>query len=666
MKIEFNSQITPLDHSFKAPDVIDNRRREVDPKFVLCRNSDGKPTAVFGEMQWDFNPYRTTQKYVPVIDFKTCPEEHIDSIKIALVDLVYRVQGGRTGRATVGTLLNYYYEIRRAARFSTELSKSKFIGKVDVFEVFSNPSFMRKYVVSELTSPHQITHFTTTYSALIRVNKKYRRVGLDAQDYVATLRKLRELPRQHLVIPPRIYNSLLDEIEELLERLHPRRFEIEEFIKEFKDPYFGRAPRSQKTKADGKIDWIRPDCVEAINKYELQEVFHGELSVKQFANVESAIAKIQYVMKMAIHIYTGMRDDEARAIENGAIENKPFKPISDMGHEDLVSVVSTTTKYHGYRARGAWLAPEQVVLAIEILESIGRALAVLWEVDPMDCKLLLSPNVIKNGPIKELVRGTSSQSQVKYIFHSTSIQADDINFLNEIEPHRDVHEDGVVVGAPWPLVSHQGRRSLAFYGASSGLISELTIKKQFKQVSLKMARYYGAGHERISLILGHYDKESGKYVMPKDHVFDDYRMAVPKAKAEALIRLVTSNNERLFGSAGSFIQKQRELYKGSTVKIAELRERTERQAENGEISYRRTILGGCLKLGRCEAFALGNFTECLGCADSIIEPERVTAVMPGLKQELDSFEEGTADYNILKEEYERLNAFQDTIIAKTG
>ena len=47
-----------LEGTVTAPDVYDCAKGvKPSDNFVLCRDADGKPTAVYGENRWDFTPY---------------------------------------------------------------------------------------------------------------------------------------------------------------------------------------------------------------------------------------------------------------------------------------------------------------------------------------------------------------------------------------------------------------------------------------------------------------------------------------------------------------------------------------------------------------------------------------------------------------------------------
>ena len=56
-----------------SPDSPTNSMSSLRPElgFVLCRNSEGQATAVYGDDEWDFNPYRLSAKKINIIKFKS-------------------------------------------------------------------------------------------------------------------------------------------------------------------------------------------------------------------------------------------------------------------------------------------------------------------------------------------------------------------------------------------------------------------------------------------------------------------------------------------------------------------------------------------------------------------------------------------------------------------
>ncbi|KAF2405924.1 hypothetical protein PSAN_51450 [Pseudomonas antarctica] len=243
------------------------------------------------------------------------------------------------------------------------------------------------------------------------------------------------------------------------------------------------------------------------------------------------------------------------------------------------------------------------------------------------------------------------------------IRREDLEELGQSDPSRDFYsEPAFAVGQPWPLTSHQFRRSLSFYGSSSGFLSLPTLRVQFKHMTIEMARYYSNHYGNLRTVFGYYDDKKKDFVLPTNHFAFEYQMAMPMSVANQLIADLLFNQEPLFGGTGSYMERQKERVKSGEIQIEDMRADTEQRVKNGEISYRSTLLGGCSKVGRCDSFLLGDYTECLSCVGAIIKPDKLNTAIKDATNELCSYSKGSGEYQIVKGETERLTAFKARLI----
>ena len=132
--------------------------------------------------------------------------------------------------------------------------------------------------------------------------------------------------------------------------------------------------------------------------------------------------------------------------------------------------------------------------------------------------------------------------------------------------------------------------------------------------------------------------------------------------ANQLIADLLFNEEPLFGGTGSYMEKQKERGKAGEIQIEDVRADTEKRVKNGEISYRPTLLGGCSKVGRCDSFMLGDYTECTSCDGAIIQRKKLVAAIEDAQDELSNYSEDSGEYQIVKAEIDRLVAFKVRLI----
>jgi hypothetical protein len=126
---------------------------------------------------------------------------------------------------------------------------------------------------------------------------------------------------------------------------------------------------------------------------------------------------------------------------------------------------------------------------------------------------MLTPNciwsskTIKHDQVSELRRQTVAPKWLAEVI----ITKEDYKELIETDEEKDwASIDKFQIGQPWPLTTHQWRRSIAFYAANSGLVSMPSLRRQFKHLSLAMSRYYAKGFENLATMFGCYNEKKGK------------------------------------------------------------------------------------------------------------------------------------------------------------
>lgn len=643
------------------------------PDFVLCRDENGNATAIYGEPVWDFNPYRLSAKKFNRIRFDQVFEEGgkeqqalIEEAKYLLYCLIYFAGGGRVGRISVGTLLNYWRVLRMIIQFCYAQKQKPMVGVLSLQQIFAVPVYFAAFIDQGGFNKKVLAGILY---CLVRVGKErlgYSSISPDLFD--------RERPdeKQHPVIPTRIYLKLINIAGDLLDHLYAGVGRFESFIACFADENYGITHDIQKSKGGGgKANW-RPEMGQAIKDHGLVSVFSGEFECPFRSSLQRSLLRMQYLVKTAIHLYTGMRDQEVMRMPYHCLSDQVVRPgvVDDQGIErdkpHSVKVLSTTTKFTGYKKESAWFASAEVVRAIEVAQAICRGLAKIYKIEPdARCPLFLNPSVISytrnSAEVGVTVFPARALNGASVL--SLSIQAEDLQELAQSDPSRDFYnEPKFAIGQFWPLTSHQFRRSLAFYGSSSGFLSLPTLRAQFKHMTNEMARYYGNNYDNLRTVFGYYDDEKKDFVLPRNHFAFEYQMAMPMSVANQLIADLLFNEEPLFGGTGSYMEKQKERVRTGEIQIEDVRADTEQRVKGGEISYRSTLLGGCTKVGRCDSFLLGDYTECLSCEGAIIKSDKVNAAIEDATDELCSYAEGSGEYQIVKCEIDRLTAFKVRLI----
>lgn len=651
---------------------------------ILCRDQDGVPTAVYGSDRWDFNPYRLSASYIGIITFHDLADSDDDSFNNQLVEetkyilylLIYFSASGHVGRMSASTLNQYYFLLRKMVRFCVTTLDNDLASGITLFDLLSNSAYLRGYLWQKDLPPNQSKQTSALLSALNQIHP-------DVLGFESCPKKLfnfeRKEDRQHPVIPLRIYISIINHFERLAELVYPVRENLRNLLFDLKEPLNGLSTATQKDRGI-RSEPYHPTMAQLIERHGLEELMYQtfEIHSASRASVALCFKRVQYALKMVIHLFTGMRHEECARMNYGCLgEERISDPVvADDGTildaSRMVSLVTTHTKFTGYRKSDTWLAPDSVVNAVKVLESIVEGLAHLWGREPEECPLLLSPGKIAGQKRSKftitafknhLVRGEDPLLSSP----DFRITKDDLYQLSHTDPDSDFSQDPAYQeGEFWPLTSHQFRRSLAFYAANSGLVSIRTVSHQFKHAAKLMSQYYARNNQNFLSIFGRWDEQKNRKVMPSTHIAQDFQIAVPTAAVDQLFDDVFGSESTLMGGTGSYLEKLKYRVSEGEIPLLKAKDETMKMAEKGEIAYRMTLLGGCTKVGPCNDFLLGDLTACLSCAGANIREDKLLNCLSKAEAEMDEFPEGSAEHQIAKMEVTKLADFKAKKLIKVS
>jgi hypothetical protein len=659
------------------PDPYDEEDGVPPDSFVMCRDRDGNATAVYGDDVWDFNPYRLSANRVNLFRFDGMLDGEgverrrlINEVKYIFFCLIFYVSAGHIGRLSPSSLLQYYTVLRSAVRYCYAQRDREMVGVLSLQQLFTIPVYLAAFLRECKMCQSKVKKLRALLRHLVSVGEKrlgYRIQGVFDVDF--GLEGYRE-GLQHPVIPTRIYLEIINILGDRVDQIFSGIDSLEEFIASFEDRVYGTSINFQRcTMKVSKRD-VRPIFEEAIAQHQLNSVFAGDFICKERMGLSLALAKVQYIIKTIIHTYTGMRDQEVARLPYNCLSQSVVVPdttdsrgvVRDRAR--MVDLISTTTKFEGYRQVEAWLATEDVIKAVKVGQAICRGLSKIYKTDVNDMPLFLNPSIIvRKGDIEVGVTIWRVEAKPESLATSILIEQSDLAELAATDPGRDFSaENSFAVGMPWNLTSHQFRRSLAFYGSSSGFISLPSLKKQYKHMTLQMARYYANNFENLKTIFGYYDSEKKEFVLPQNHMAYEFQMGMPMSVAYDILTEVLGENIPLFGGVGSYINKQRQRLESGEAQIADVRAETMKRVANGHLRYRPTLLGGCTKVGECDSYLLGDFTTCLSCEGSIIKPQKLDEAIKDAERELAVYEEGSGEYQITKGDWDRLVRYRHRLI----
>ncbi len=268
-----------------------------DDGFILCRESDGTPTAIYGKNEWDLNPYSLSASKITVMHFsggldKASPKEKeklISEMKYLMFCLMYFVNSGHKGLLTPATLINYFNMIRKAAQFCIQMKENPVVGILSLKEVFSNRTYL-----SAVCKDNDSVTFNKKMPAFLNhlASLSVEKVGFTAVQS-SDLKFGSVDSDQHPIIPIRIYLEYMDEFEGKINEVYNNAENLTDFLLEFKDPLFGCSKATQKSYGVKK-KFLRPTFYEAIEAYDLASLFNDIYKTNQKKSLTSVLTNSSF------------------------------------------------------------------------------------------------------------------------------------------------------------------------------------------------------------------------------------------------------------------------------------------------------------------------------------------------------------------------------------
>jgi hypothetical protein len=145
--------------------------------------------------------------------------------------------------------------------------------------------------------------------------------------------------------------------------------------------------------------------------------------------------------------------------------------------------------------------------------------------------------------------------------------------------------------------------------------------------------------------------------VPSDHIILEFQSGLPIATANRPLNDAFNSEVQLCGKRGGYIERVRSKA-GNGATIFEVREETERRVHDGELDYKETLLGGCLKPSTCEHAMLGDCYNCIGRDDSVVKRPNLEAEIELMEAELKQYKVGSGEYQVTYDTLSKLSRTQ--------
>lgn len=399
----------------------------------------------------------------------------------------------------------------------------------------------------------------------------------------------RDNSRQHAPLPTRIYAALINNLSA----------EIDDI--EAHEPRLLAALAEAIADHTGTSTCIGPMLIakHGLGDYLLRRGFNIEN--RALNALSGAVTEIFRVCKLQIHVFSGMRSEEARTLPYHCMVTT--KGRHGRRHSLIAGV---TTKFNrGRRLRTRWVTTDRegfraVRLAQRFASAIYEAVGIVpskAEDRKDEFPLFLTADYLPWNTTKEVTEEWLQSPSLKLDSAKESLHArlfpiiedEDIAELEEIDPFRAWRDEPeFAVGKPWPLTTHQLRRSLALYANASGLVGLPSLRRQLQHLTREMSVYYGRGSTFCKNFIA---VDPDGY---KQHIAPEWQDGEDEGAMLAFTRDVLNSKEPMFGGAGNFYQRQKE--RGEVMP----REEVAKRMKAGLLSYQPGPLGGCTKPAGCD------------------------------------------------------------------
>jgi hypothetical protein len=439
--------------------------------------------------------------------------------------------------------------------------------------------------------------------------------------------------RQHTPLPTRIYSEYIARLDEALSEAEKISDDFGAYLRHGLKSGFDGAPISDSLRAY------------------LSKSVQGHASR---AGAQSSLRHITGVVTLCVLTFSGMRMEEAASL--------PFDCLDEesIGSRQYFLIKGVTKKFSKGEKRATWVTSSIGARAIRLAQRIfGCFHSIAGDnrhVKSRSGKHLLMCRFGALCSMPKDYKGYAPDLLISSIFDSTNevfqrfnfkISKDDLTELKMIEPGRAWEsEPEYAVGASWPFMKHQLRRSLALYAHSSGLVSLPTLKRQLQHITAAMSRYYARGSMFAKSVL----------VTDKKHFANEWNETTHYAEFLAYQNIIFSD-EKLFGGGAAWARS--DAVKRSPVSIHN-REQTILAFKRGQMAFEETVLGGCTNPEPCQLEPMQWLPlECLenNCKHLVGSYERLARVLrtqERLVEKLGEFNKSSVAYRLERQILNRL------------
>lgn len=613
----------PKQHQTKENDIIHlflQKDWDALADVVVCRDAKGNVTARFGENTWDLSPLARTSRYKDNFSFELFNEA--PKLQLELKLLAYGWLFHKSNKGKCPKFSTLYSRLRDAkvtykylcAKGATSLS---YLSQNTQFE-----NFKEKLSEADYSAGHLVHIFGGINQAINLEPWLHFSFGFNEKinSKVLASKISSRTQQQTLVIPERLSDEIYGKAIELINdaMLHKSLIAQTEANlqanylegKRILDCKIREGARYGYTDDKGNIIDNRKYTT-AITEYfplERKDIIYplsqkiSNVKLDNAADFQFYLGQLITACYIACGAFSGMRDSEIDKLTPDSYYKDTFNG------RDYHMLQSHTFKLGNKRETWvtAPIAEKAISLVSTLTESWRKKVA--YPDNGYDNTVWCNQYYRYKDPI--LITTWNKRLQRFCKQFGLIVTKEDFKECMDSNPNSlDKIKKDVVVGEPWPLSTHQFRRSLAFYTIKHRLGTTVALKQQFKHLYLAMTEWYTNGGRLASLRNLKIDA--------------DVQQALDAVNAEVTARKIFQHwhsDEPLSGTHGKAIVKMR----GDIPYIYSSWETIYQAVKKGTLTLHGTAHSYCKNGYQCDMDGVVMPQFCVDCesASSVIDQEQ--------------------------------------------
>lgn len=476
-------------------------------KVVVSCDKEGQPVITFGESVWDIRHY-FSQSHVQKHKFNFSEFESscclLLELKLIVYGWLFHKSSVRSTPAKPSSLIARFEKLKKTYHY---LSLKNF---TTIQLILKSPSLWKEYesyLAEQKLSQGTLYHIFTSINHVISLKEWLNfNIGTSINPIksLSIVSKLSSLTAQQtLTIPERIADQIFGTAITLVEEAFSFREELAITECIIQENYLeGKAIVDKKIKR-GTLKWLTNQSGEIIDTHryaqEITRAYPKTIAEIVKENIHDSII-LSRISKMKFrHYYSQLIT--ACYICCGSFSGMRDSELSELTPDSYFTDTFDGKKFHMLQSRtfkfgekkATWVTAPISGKAIQLSAALtekcreernklsGERTNVLW--------------IIKNARSKPPVIAVWSKRLMKFCEQfNITIMENDLQECIDSNPNSHLKILGTVnINKPWPLSSHQFRRSFAFYTIKHRLGTTVSLKQQYKHINLQITEWYAEG-----------------------------------------------------------------------------------------------------------------------------------------------------------------------------